>query len=259
MYKKTIWKNQDVENPRNFRILDNVDGSKQILDDFGEVVELGTPVNAENMNKIEDGIANCAIRYYLENETYRKNEWVLGENNDKKEIYQSLIEDNLNNELSNSNAWKKVNFGFLIGQPIITLDNSLEENEIWLEGAEVSKANYPNLYAIYGDTYGAPSDTNNFILPDFRNRAIWGADGFGYLEAGLPNITGTIAFSGLQWVSNATGVFTSSTLSNGNTAPHQSSTRYRLNLDASSSNSIYGNSETVQPPAIKVRVKTKFE
>lgn len=145
--------------------------------------------------------------------------------------------------------------GAKIGQPIITLDNSLEENEIWLEGAEVSKANYPNLYAIYGDTYGAPSDTNNFILPDFRNRAIWGADGFGYLEAGLPNISFTIKEGLLNGATN--GALTISQVSG--TWGGNSWKKCTGVVDASVQNSIYGNSETVQPPAIKVRVKTKFE
>ena len=31
-----------------------------------------------------------------------------------------------------------------------------------------------------------------------------------------------------------------------------------LNFDASDSNPIYGNSDTVQPPSIKVRVKTRY-
>ena len=32
-----------------------------------------------------------------------------------------------------------------------------------------------------------------------------------------------------------------------------------LGLDASRSNSIYGSSNTVQPPAVKIRVKTRYK
>lgn len=56
-YNKTEWKDQDVENPRTYTQRQNDDGSVTLLDHFGEITELGTPVNAENMNKIEDGIA----------------------------------------------------------------------------------------------------------------------------------------------------------------------------------------------------------
>lgn len=56
-YNKTVWKDQDVENPRTYTQRKNDDGSVTLLDHFGTITELGTPVNAENMNKIEDGIA----------------------------------------------------------------------------------------------------------------------------------------------------------------------------------------------------------
>lgn len=58
-YKKTEWKDQNVENPRTYLVRDNGDSTVTLMDAFGTVTELGTPVNAENMNKIEDGIANA--------------------------------------------------------------------------------------------------------------------------------------------------------------------------------------------------------
>lgn len=56
-YNKTVWIDQDVENPRTYTQRKNDDGSVTLLDHFGTITELGTPVNAENMNKIEEGIA----------------------------------------------------------------------------------------------------------------------------------------------------------------------------------------------------------
>lgn len=58
-YTKTEWKDQNVENPRTYTVRDNGDSTVTLMDAFGTVTELGTPVNAENMNKIEDGIANA--------------------------------------------------------------------------------------------------------------------------------------------------------------------------------------------------------
>lgn len=58
-YTKTEWKDQNVENPRTYSVRDNGDSTVTLMEAFGTVTELGTPVNAENMNKIEDGIANA--------------------------------------------------------------------------------------------------------------------------------------------------------------------------------------------------------
>ncbi len=57
-YTKTVWKDQDVENPRTYILRDNGDDTTTLLDAFGTVTEIGTPVNAQNMNHIENGIAD---------------------------------------------------------------------------------------------------------------------------------------------------------------------------------------------------------
>lgn len=111
------------------------------------------------------------------------------------------------------------------------------------------------MFAVYGTTYGAGNGSTTFNLPDFRNRAVWGAVSFGYIEAGLPNITGNIY--GLEQ-GQANGVFSSFDwqfiVNDG--ADHM---LRGANFDASRSNSIYGNSNTVQPPAIRVRVVTRYK
>lgn len=56
VYQKTEWKDQNVESPRTYSVRQNLDGTITLLDAFGEITEVGTPVNAENMNKIENGI-----------------------------------------------------------------------------------------------------------------------------------------------------------------------------------------------------------
>lgn len=111
------------------------------------------------------------------------------------------------------------------------------------------------MFAIYGTTYGAGNGSTTFNLPDFRNRTIWGANSFGYLSAGLPNITGTIG--GLEQ-GTASGAFTiADDRKLGNDGADCNLRKATLN--ASRSNSIYGNSNTVQPPAVKVRVVTRYK
>lgn len=105
-------------------------------------------------------------------------------------------------------------------------------------------------------------------MPDFRGRTIWSSEdqSFGYIEAGLPNITsGSGLIRWFDWggvESTSGGAFVVTKYS---TAPYWSTGSTKtggsdcsLKFNASQSNSIYGNSETVQPPSIKVRVKTRF-
>ena len=77
-----------------------------------------------------------------------------------------------------------------IGQPILRLDNTLLDDEIRLEGAEVSRITYSKLFAKYGVTYGAGDGVNTFQLPDFRNRVLCGSSTFGYLDEELSDVEG---------------------------------------------------------------------
>ena len=154
-----------------------------------------------------------------------------------------------------------------IGLPIITLSSKLGSGEIWLEGATVSRTTYAKLFAIYGTTYGAGDSSTTFKLPDFRNKAIWGSNGFGTIAAGLPNIKGQ---GGLGENRTQAGYYKSFRDQASGAFYHLTNKNYYgsnggidlddslLAFDASRSNSIYGKSTTVQPPAIKVRVKTKY-
>lgn len=58
-YTPTDWKNREVERPRTFRLQDNPDGTKTLIPAEGNVIEPGTPIIAENMNKIEQGIKDA--------------------------------------------------------------------------------------------------------------------------------------------------------------------------------------------------------
>lgn len=146
-----------------------------------------------------------------------------------------------------------------IGQPQLSLDNVLPSNCVWLEGATVSRTTYSKLFAIYGTTYGAGDGSTTFVLPDFRNRAIWGSNGFGYLSAGLPNITATMTEDISQ--ASASGAIAITSAYNGAMWSGATNVNRMRNwsFDASRSNSIYGKSSTVQPPAIKVRVYAKYQ
>jgi hypothetical protein len=158
---------------------------------------------------------------------------------------------------------------YRIGQPIIRLDDYLAENEVRLEGEEKLISEFPLLYQVYGNTYGE-ARIGYFKLPDCRNRVFWGAENFGYIEAGLPNITAE-GFMGENYNTDSANIYTKFRNQAKGALYYTSKGGYYGNnggidqddylgiFDASRSNSIYGKSETVQPPAIKVRVVTRFK
>lgn len=122
------------------------------------------------------------------------------------------------------------------------------------DGSEVSKTTYADLFEVIGDTYGKSTDASKFKLPDLRDRFVQGANGnLGTSkDAGLPNITGS--FTSYDYVyGNAKDSFTRaiSNKDSGSNIVNPTDAPYVMyNFDASKSNSIYSNSDTVQPPSV---------
>lgn len=171
-------------------------------------------------------------------------------------FYISLQNGNIGNPLSDTNYWVRAVFtgSSPIGVPQITLNfgATLPVNCIWLEGAIVSRTTYSTLFGIYGTTYGEGDGSTTFQLPDFRNRTIWGADSAGYLAAGLPMPPNhTHSTDGSSDEDDGGSHFTSGWVKNKQT----------LNTSGTSwaTHAIYGKSNTVQPPSIKVRVYTRYQ
>lgn len=160
----------------------------------------------------------------------------------------------------------------VIGEPIITLNFNyvLPSNCVWLDGTGGDDGNgvvpttgdWAALFAIYGWQYDTSyTNTSKFRLPNFNNRVIWGGSTAGYVEAGLPNITGTFDADDLSndVTSPASNGALYSYRGNRRDSNNGSGKGYAIGFDASRSNSIYGNSSTVQPPAIKARVYTRYK
>lgn len=188
-YQKTVWKDQDVENPRTYVMRDNGDDTVTLLDAFGTITELGTPVNAANMNKIENGIADL--------ETY------------------------VNTILTSLYPIGSLYIGTQSDCPLATL--------------------------IAGSTWELVA----------QDRALWGGNGSNAnttIEAGLPNITGNYLGGAPAWItSDFSGALYLTNANVQNSSP-QDRSGARVHFDASRSNSIYGASSTVQPPAYRVNI-----
>lgn len=55
-YVKTNWKDRVVERPNTYTMTNNGNGTVTLTPVPGQIIERGTPLNAENLNKIEDAI-----------------------------------------------------------------------------------------------------------------------------------------------------------------------------------------------------------
>ena len=302
-YIPNEWQDQIVQRPKTYQITSNDDGSVTLVDSFGLVTELGTPVNADHMNYIENGISGCAIRKYSTNEVFIKGEWVKGELDSKQVICESLIDDNKNNPLTDTTKWKKVEFGgsgsdlplftalafdhILEGNDAIgwALQGSLITNvytdavnkikELYSSGSETNyrgisckkskdgryiaditqKDTIDNLFTTTGiaDFYILDSSNNQFYLPRSRWFAQFTPDTNlvnNFNEAGLPDIEGTATARSFTDAGtfSTTGAFYDAGTSGFDISQHNSGGRSSiLGFKASNFNSLYSNSETVQP------------
>jgi hypothetical protein len=128
----------------------------------------------------------------------------------------------------------------------------------WLvcDGSAVSRETYSALFAVIGITYGEGNGATTFNLPNAIDKFFEGSDTAGTeIEAGLPNITGQIGLRNQMQYSTSPvydGPFyqISSHYTNNAGDGGTGSNLVQIGFDASRSNPIYGNSETVQPEAI---------
>lgn len=122
----------------------------------------------------------------------------------------------------------------------------------------VSESDWQSTFSTYGSCGKFVLDSNGVRLPSISNivQGTSDASQLGALvEAGLPNITGSYGNNIGETASIATNSALYITNQRGHAAWSGSTSVNRcnsLNLDASRSSSIYGNSSTVQPQTIKV-------
>ncbi len=129
-------------------------------------------------------------------------------------------------------------------------------------GQTVSRKTYQELFEIIGIKYGAGDGSTTFNVPNLTERFVQGGTQSGEVrEAGLPNIIGrfwTRIWS--DFVSRCTGAFTA-TIENPTGDYGTNTTNYKnvwVDIDASKCSPIYGESGTVQPPAIIMMYIIKY-
>ena len=116
------------------------------------------------------------------------------------------------------------------------------------DGSTISEENYPELVAVLGGTQ----------LPNLINRFLQGSATAGtYKAAGLPNIEGSFKMTRVNASNISTGAF-SNIWNETNSDYNVGNNGVTVFFTASKSNTIYGNSTTVQPPALTMLPIIKY-
>ena len=154
------------------------------------------------------------------------------------------------------------NIGAITGEIRWFAFNTVPEGYIICNGAKVSRTTYANLFAAIGTAFGSGDGSTTFDLPDLIDRFAEGSRTVGtYKSAGLPNIIGNIDsvgsdYNGPSGPGGSGAFYASNKVKTGSGG----SDFWYVHLDfyASRSNSIYGNSTTVQPPALTLLPCIKY-
>ncbi len=152
------------------------------------------------------------------------------------------------------------------GSIIAFAGNTLPDGYLLCDGSQVSRTTYKKLFNVIGTTYGAGDGSTTFTLPNLIDRFVEGSSAAGdYREAGLPNITGSLAIRGWNdgiMIHDVAGAFSVIEKFGDDAITAQGSTiqrkEDRIDFNATNSNSAYGKATTVQPPAVTMRYIIKY-
>ena len=188
--------------------------------------------------------------------------------------YVSLADANQGNTPGASPAWSAVALMTDVNRstPAGSLmayagTSSVPDGWLLCNGALISRTAYASLFAVIGTSYGTGDGSTTFALPDYRGRVLQGADDSHaagtYIAAGLPNITGrarlTNKIIGVGVYDTSGALYASSDLWTMGVPSYTSNeSMSSLMLSASNSSTLYGASDTVQPPASSVQYLIKY-
>lgn len=146
-----------------------------------------------------------------------------------------------------------VNSNLPIGAPMAWLSEVPPVGFLAFDGSEYNISDYPELYNVVKNIPSFHSNTEGkFKIPNLKGRVLQGADTIigELIEAGLPNITGNTKLAGS--FEEPTEAFDKDTVTIRASSYGSAVNVSPIILDASKSNAIYGNSDTVQMNAFTV-------
>jgi len=150
-----------------------------------------------------------------------------------------------------------------IGSYIYFAGSSVPDHYLLCNGAAVSRSVYADLFNVIGTTYGAGDGSTTFNLPNLIDKFLEGSGTSGTVKsAGLPNVTSKSSSyeQVCAWTGGGLGAG-AITLTPTDYAPSGGSIGrfHAIDFDASRSSAIYGNSATVQPPALTALPCIRYE
>lgn len=187
--------------------------------------------------------------------TYPLGAHVLGSDNNEYVAVQENTGQNPTQDPTNV-YWLRADAGdgVPVGTIVWSAATSAPNGYLLCNGATVGRETYSALFAAIGTTYGAGDGSTTFALPNLIDRVMWGGTSPGaYLAAGLPNITGQMDGGGYYAEQEAIGALYPSNIQSEYYASDlttYSMNVCKINISAAKANAIYGNSDTVQPPAL---------
>lgn len=159
----------------------------------------------------------------------------------------------------------------------IILRPTLRDGYIKANGATVKASEYPRLltwvqesnmtvtaeqYAQDCSKYVYDSAQDKLTLPNAVGRVLQGGETVKSLGAGLPNLKGKVleGYAGSFYAGKQTPpfIFENTSSFKGKLQPLEGNNSSSILFDASKANPIYGNSETVQPPALSLIAQIKY-
>ena len=154
------------------------------------------------------------------------------------------------------------NIGAITGEIKWFAFNTAPYGYLVCNGANVSRTTYADLFNAIGTTFGSGDGLTTYTLPNLINKFAQGSATVGTVKsAGLPNITGGLR--ALYYKGDTdNGAFYIGTIGNIYIRGGASDVSYlqdqSYGFDASRSSLIYGNSTTVQPPALTLLPCIKY-
>ena len=129
------------------------------------------------------------------------------------------------------------------------------EGFLLCNGQEVSRVTYARLFNVIKEKFGAGDGKTTFQVPNLVEKFIEGTESSvgQTLDAGLPNISA--GFTAYTYQNGSPSGKIKSTITNSNQVQSGGGgdrTFVTFSLDASRDSNVYGKSNTVQPPAVKM-------
>lgn len=172
-----------------------------------------------------------------------------------------------------------INIAIPVGTVLWSANPAVPSGYLPCNGAAVGRATYPELFAAIGTTYGSGDGSTTFNLPNLMGKVPWGSTDVGtVLDAGAPDVTGHFSATDNVCLNDYDdkdkpkvfakndGCFSFIDGSGGRAIVNRSVIKVynyadnrRVTFRASSSNNIYGKSDTVQPPALCLLPCIRYE